>query len=153
MVFFTTPELLEIGDIPFSSANTKPTRQEALEYYRKVTEHYHLHVCQYQWVKTVTEDGRFSYHDNGSHQSDSRPSCEGKSSSQLGITTWRISWEFLARNFLRFSTTTARSASLLPTAYVVVIGGKTRRNGVTRSVATWIACNFGASRMRRCITT
>jgi len=30
MVFFTTPELLEIGDIPFSSANTKPTRQEAL---------------------------------------------------------------------------------------------------------------------------
>ncbi len=60
MVFFTTPELLEIGDIPFSSANTKPTRQEALEYYRKVTEHYHLHVCQYQWVKTVIgEDGDF----------------------------------------------------------------------------------------------
>ena len=36
MTFFTTPELLEIGDIPFSSPNQKPTRSEALEYYRKV---------------------------------------------------------------------------------------------------------------------
>jgi len=33
MVFFTTPELLEIGDIPFATANPKPTRREALEYY------------------------------------------------------------------------------------------------------------------------
>ena len=40
MTFFTTPELLEIGDLPFSSPNQKPTRQEALEYYRKVAEHY-----------------------------------------------------------------------------------------------------------------
>ena len=42
MIFFTTPELLEIGDIPFSSANPKPNRLEALEYYRKVAEHYKL---------------------------------------------------------------------------------------------------------------
>jgi thioredoxin reductase (NADPH) len=60
MVFFTTPELLEIGDIPFTTALAKPTRLEALEYYRRVTEHYQLHVCQYQWVKTITgEDGDF----------------------------------------------------------------------------------------------
>jgi thioredoxin reductase (NADPH) len=60
MSFFTTPELLEIGDIPFSTAHQKPTREEALEYYRKVTEHYHLDVRQYQWVKTVTgNDGDF----------------------------------------------------------------------------------------------
>src|SRR5271169_1830443 len=60
MSFFTTPELLEIGDIPFSTAHQKPTREEALEYYRKVTEHYHLDVRQYQWVKTVTgNDGNF----------------------------------------------------------------------------------------------
>ena len=60
MVFFTTPELLEIGDIPFPTSLLKPTRQEALEYYRRVAEHYQLHVCQYQWVKTVTgEDGSF----------------------------------------------------------------------------------------------
>ncbi len=60
MVFFTTPELLEIGDIPFTTALPKPTRSEALEYYRRVAEHYRLHVCQYHWVKTITgEDGDF----------------------------------------------------------------------------------------------
>ena len=53
MIFFTTPELLEIGDIPFSSANPKPNRLEALEYYRKVAEHYNLDVRQYQRVETV----------------------------------------------------------------------------------------------------
>jgi thioredoxin reductase (NADPH) len=61
MLFFTTPELLEIGDIPFTTARQKPTREEALEYYRKVTEHYNLDVHQYEWVKTVVgEDGNFS---------------------------------------------------------------------------------------------
>src|SRR6202035_5736405 len=54
MTFFTTPELLEIGDIPFSSANPKPNRLEALEYYRKVAEHYKLDVRQYQRVEMVT---------------------------------------------------------------------------------------------------
>jgi thioredoxin reductase (NADPH) len=61
MLFFTTPELLEIGDIPFTTAHQKPTREEALEYYRKVTEHYHLDIRQYEWVKTVMgEDNNFS---------------------------------------------------------------------------------------------
>lgn len=61
MVFFTTPELLEIGDVPFTTAQQKPTREEALEYYRKVAEHFHLQVHQYEWVKTVMgEDGKFS---------------------------------------------------------------------------------------------
>jgi len=60
MTFFTTPELLEIGDLPFPTAHQKPTRQEALEYYRKVTEHYRLPIVQYQWVKTVVgHDGDF----------------------------------------------------------------------------------------------
>src|SRR5215467_2470551 len=60
MVFFTTPELLEIGDLPFNSANQKPNRQEALEYYRNVAEHYKLDVRQYQQVLTVTgHDGAF----------------------------------------------------------------------------------------------
>jgi thioredoxin reductase (NADPH) len=63
MVFFTTPELLEIGDIPFSSPNQKPTRQEALEYYRKVAEHYDLVVRQYEEVSRVAgSDGEFSVH-------------------------------------------------------------------------------------------
>ncbi len=60
MVFFTTPELLEIGDVPFTTALAKPTRLEALEYYRRVAEHYRLHVRQYEWVKTITgADGDF----------------------------------------------------------------------------------------------
>jgi thioredoxin reductase (NADPH) len=61
MLFFTTPELLEIGEIPFTTAHQKPTREEALEYYRKVSEHYHLDIHQYEWVKTVMgQDGDFS---------------------------------------------------------------------------------------------
>jgi thioredoxin reductase (NADPH) len=60
MVFFTTPELLEIGDIPFTTALPKPNRQEALEYYRRVAEHYRLNIRQYEWVKTITgQDGDF----------------------------------------------------------------------------------------------
>jgi thioredoxin reductase (NADPH) len=60
LVFFTTPELLEIGDIPFTTANQKPNRQEALEYYRNVAQHYRLDVRQYQKVLTVTGyDGAF----------------------------------------------------------------------------------------------
>jgi len=60
MTFFTTPELLEIGDIPFPSAHVKPTREEALEYYRKVAEHYRLNVHQYERVEEVSgEDGNF----------------------------------------------------------------------------------------------
>src|ERR1700734_3693989 len=63
MTFFTTPELLEIGDMPFSSPNQKPTRSEALEYYRKVAEYYKLDVRQYETVERVTgSDGDFSVH-------------------------------------------------------------------------------------------
>jgi thioredoxin reductase (NADPH) len=58
MVFFTTPELLEIGDIPFTTASAKPNRLEALEYYRRVAEHYHLQIRQYEWVKTITGEDR-----------------------------------------------------------------------------------------------
>jgi thioredoxin reductase (NADPH) len=63
MTFFTTPELLEIGDMPFSSPNQKPNRNEALEYYRKVTEHYKLKVRQYENVDSVSgSDGNFTVH-------------------------------------------------------------------------------------------
>ena len=61
MTFFTTPELLEIGDMPFSSPNQKPSRNEALEYYRKVAEHYQLEMRLYQTVSSLTgEDGDFA---------------------------------------------------------------------------------------------
>src|ERR1035437_6261103 len=63
MTFFTTPELLEIGDIPFPSPNPKPTRNEALQYYRQVAAHYRLDIRQYHQVVQVTgSDGNFTVH-------------------------------------------------------------------------------------------
>lgn len=60
MTFFTTPELLEIGDIPFPSQNAKPVRNEALEYYRRVAGHYALDARLYRLVETITgADGNF----------------------------------------------------------------------------------------------
>jgi thioredoxin reductase (NADPH) len=60
MTFFTTPELLEIGDIPFPSAHQKPNRMEALEYYRKVTEAYKLELRLFEMVDKATgHDGAF----------------------------------------------------------------------------------------------
>ncbi len=60
MTFFTTPELLEIGDIPMTSMNDKPTRTEALKYYRRVAEHYKLDIHQYELVESINgEDNAF----------------------------------------------------------------------------------------------
>lgn len=60
MVFFTTPELLEIGDIPMTSLNEKPGRTEALKYYRRVAEHFKLNVRQYEPVGRIQgDDGDF----------------------------------------------------------------------------------------------
>src|SRR5438477_345082 len=53
MTFFSTPEKLEIG-VPFVTAGDKPTRREALTYYRKVAEHFELDVRQYHTVSRVT---------------------------------------------------------------------------------------------------
>src|SRR5881296_1414858 len=53
MTFFSTPDKLEIG-VPFVTAGDKPTRREALTYYRKVAEHFELDVRQYHTVSRVT---------------------------------------------------------------------------------------------------
>jgi thioredoxin reductase (NADPH) len=61
MLFFTTPELLEIGDLPFVCEREKPNRIEALKYYRRVTDTYGLRVNQYEKVVRVTgADGGFA---------------------------------------------------------------------------------------------
>lgn len=61
MTFFSTSDRLEIGDIPFISHGPKPTRTEALEYYRRAAEHYDLDVRLYEEVKEVNgEDGNFT---------------------------------------------------------------------------------------------
>jgi thioredoxin reductase (NADPH) len=60
MTFFTTPELLEIGNIPMTSLNEKPNRTEALKYYRKVADHYKLDIRQYEKVDRIAgEDNVF----------------------------------------------------------------------------------------------
>jgi len=53
MTFFSTSEKLEIGGVPFISNNPKPTRNEALEYYRRVTTSNKLHVNLYEQVFSV----------------------------------------------------------------------------------------------------
>ena len=53
MVFFTTPDLLEIGDLPLITAREKPTRLEALKYYRRAAEFYRLNLGLYQRVEAV----------------------------------------------------------------------------------------------------
>jgi len=61
MVFFTTPELLEIGDLPMVCGGEKPTRTEALKYYRKGAEHYGLELRLYEKVLRVDgQDGAFT---------------------------------------------------------------------------------------------
>jgi thioredoxin reductase (NADPH) len=73
MVFFTTPELLEIGDIPMTCATEKPTRVDALKYYRKTAEHFQLELRLYEAVTKVEgQDENFIVHtetENGEAES------------------------------------------------------------------------------------
>ena len=54
MTFFSTSERLEIGGVPFVSNNAKPTRNESLEYYRRVTSSFNLNVHLFEEVKNVS---------------------------------------------------------------------------------------------------
>jgi thioredoxin reductase (NADPH) len=54
MTFFSTADKLEIGNVPFISHNPKPTRSEALEYYRRVSMHWMLRLALYEGVESVT---------------------------------------------------------------------------------------------------
>ena len=56
MVFFTTPELLEIGGLPFITPYDKPTRAEALRYYRRVMDAYDLRVALEETVTSITRE-------------------------------------------------------------------------------------------------
>jgi thioredoxin reductase (NADPH) len=55
MIFFTTPELLEVGKVPLVSEREKPTRNEALKYYRKVVAMYQLDIHQYEEVVRIEQ--------------------------------------------------------------------------------------------------
>src|SRR4030095_9490769 len=57
MVFFTTPELLEIGGMPLVSEREKPSRNEALKYYRKVVQAFGIKVRQFEEVQKIEATG------------------------------------------------------------------------------------------------
>lgn len=60
MRFFSTPELLEIGEVPFLVSGEKPTRQEALNYYREVACRNGLRIqCGYKVEKVIKEEKGF----------------------------------------------------------------------------------------------
>lgn len=55
MTFFSTSDRLEIGEVPFISHGPKPTRSEALEYYRRVALHWKLNIALFEQVKNVNK--------------------------------------------------------------------------------------------------
>jgi thioredoxin reductase (NADPH) len=60
MYFFTTPERMEIGDLPMTIAAGKPTRSEALKYYRRAVEHYEIETRLFETVERIDgQDGGF----------------------------------------------------------------------------------------------
>ncbi|HEX5387241.1 MAG TPA: YpdA family putative bacillithiol disulfide reductase [Gemmatimonadales bacterium] len=61
MTFFSTPERIEIGGVPFVASHEKPTRRDGLIYYRRVAEHYALDVRPAEEVVDVTRDGSGRY--------------------------------------------------------------------------------------------
>jgi len=69
MTFFSTPEKLEIGGIPFIASHEKPTRRDGLLYYRRVVEHFELDARPGEEVTAVsrTADGKFLAEVRGRH--------------------------------------------------------------------------------------
>jgi thioredoxin reductase (NADPH) len=53
MNFFTTPERMEIGDLPMTISGGKPNRAEALKYYRRAVEHYGIEIRQRERVEVI----------------------------------------------------------------------------------------------------
>ena len=63
LTFFSSPERLEIGEVPFQPAGEKPTRREGLAYYRGVVEQWKLDVRQYEDVTAIDRtDSGFTVH-------------------------------------------------------------------------------------------
>lgn len=62
MTFFSTSERLEIGEVPFVSSSVKPTRSEALEYYRRVADSHQLNIHLFEAVTAVEKSAEKGYH-------------------------------------------------------------------------------------------
>jgi len=57
MTFFSTPERIEIGEVPFIASHEKPTRKDGLLYYRRVAEHFELDIRPGEEVLDVAREG------------------------------------------------------------------------------------------------
>ncbi len=86
MVFFTTPELLEIGGIPLTTPYEKPTRVEALQYYRKVTDTFQLNVSLHEEVVEIAREETPAEADASAQSS---PLFVVETRSRLGVTRAR----------------------------------------------------------------
>jgi thioredoxin reductase (NADPH) len=62
MTFFSTPERIEIGGIPFVASHEKPTRRDGLIYYRRVAEHYGLDIRPAEEVTDILRQPDGSFH-------------------------------------------------------------------------------------------
>jgi thioredoxin reductase (NADPH) len=63
MTYFSTPYLIEIGDLPFIASHEKPNRRDGLIYYRRVAEHYGLDIRPGEDVVDVTQESGAARHD------------------------------------------------------------------------------------------
>src|SRR5690606_14895605 len=59
MTFFSTSNLLEIGGVPFIAHSEKPTRREALEYFRRVAQSWNLKIHYYEKVESIRKTNNF----------------------------------------------------------------------------------------------
>ena len=131
MVFFTTPELLEIGGLPFVSPYEKPTRAEALRYYRKVVDTYDLQIAYEETVVAIDardarrEDDRVFAVETRSRiaRRPARRATRATSSSRSATTITRSCSAFPARTCRTSITTTASRTSYYRQRVVVVGGG------------------------------
>ncbi|MGB6122125.1 MAG: NAD(P)-binding domain-containing protein, partial [Bacteroidota bacterium] len=57
LIWFSTPDLLEVGGVPFATSTLRPTRVDTLNYYRKVVSAYDLHIRYYDTVVAIERKG------------------------------------------------------------------------------------------------
>lgn len=57
MTFFSTPERINLGSIPFTAQDMRPTREEALKYYHAVSDYFQLNIVSNTLVKGISKEG------------------------------------------------------------------------------------------------
>ena len=126
MVFFTTPELLEIGGLPFVSPYEKPTRHEALSYYRRVVDTFQLDLALLRERHDPSRNGLTGSSPSRRSRRTNRPRTRVARSSRARHRRVRLP-EPARRSGRRFAARLAllpRAAPATTAARVVIVGGK-----------------------------